>query len=874
MADADDTNINDDTETAHAPQSRRLQLKVGGMGCSFCSRTIEKAYRQTDGVLVAHVSLAHEEALIEYDPERADAATLRSILAKLGYSARDLDRVKAREEQQEELRLERRRLIVAGVAAGVTAVLMIGMLFDLTEAWWCIPILMVLAAGTVFGAGRHILTMAWQSVRRGILNQHVLLEIGALGAFTGGVLGAVGELALTAAAAGASAGETPAAVALIRSLGQADSLAALTAFPAGQFFSVATFLAAYHLLSGYVAKLVQARASDAVAKLLDLQPETALVVVTTAGGAEVEREVPVDEVRAGDRVRVHPGERVPVDGRVIEGSSAVDESLVSGESLPVDKSAGSDVTGGSINQSGSLLVECTRVGEASFLRTVARAIDEARAMKPGILELVDVVLARYVPLVLLVGIATFVGWTAGAWLLTGEALFVRAVFATLAVFVMGYPCAIGMATPLALIRGGGEAARRGVLMRSGHAFATLRSVDRIVFDKTGTLTAGRPAVTDVVALAAPPAKAGSGTVDKAGVVALAAPRDGAASGTVDETGDVSLAASPGDAASGAGESAVLALAAAVERHSEHPLARAIVARAEEAGVAIPSIRDFESTSGGGVRGYLDAISANAGDGSGAPGATAGGPPSGSFARTAGELGDRSSRAADQPGLVTAGSLRFLREAGVSTGSATTASALEAEGKTIVGVAVDGVLVGLIALADTVKPDARRTIDALAERGLPAVMLSGDNRRAAEAVAGEVGIDAVTAEVRPEEKVERIRSLQAAGHRVAMAGDGINDAAALMQADAGIAVGAGTDIAIDSADIVLTGDRLSGVVDAFDIGRSSYRKTVQNVVLAFAFNGLGVPLAAAGILAPAWAMVAMVASVSAVLANSFGGRLRP
>lgn len=754
-------------------ETRRVQLKVGGMGCSFCSRTIEKAYRRTPGVLEAHVSLAHEEALVVYDPKRCDAGELRGLLERLGYRARDPDRFKAREEQISDLRQERKRLFIAGIGAATASLLMAGMLFELTEPWWCIPTLLMVAVVTVFGAGSTIIHMAFQSFRRGILNQHVLLEIGALGAFLGGVLGTIGEFASTPA---------------------------LARFPAAQFFSVATFLVAYHILSGYVSKLVQARASEAVDKLLDLQPHTAILV-----DEDGEREVSVDEIAVGERVRVHPGERIPVDGIVLSGRSAVNESLVTGESLPVDKAEGSEVIGGSINASGTLLIRCSRVGESSFLQTVARAISEARAMKPGILELVDIVLARYVPAILIIGVATLIGWSAVAWILDDQTLYADAVFATLAVFVMGYPCAIGMATPLALIRGGGEAARRGVLMRSGQAFAKLRTLDTAVFDKTGTLTVGRPGVTDVITI----------------------------------TGS---------------RSSLLQSVAAVERHSEHPLARALVSFSEAetglpagnpgigssqdssaAGPAadrspIPEVIDFQSVSGGGVRAQLV---------SGV--------------------------------LVHIGSYRFLREEGVDIGERSRARDLESCGKSIVAVALDHTIAGVIALADTARSDAAATIRELSNRGIATTLLSGDNQNVAEAIGAETGIEYVIAEVRPNEKAARIKSMQDAGHRVLMVGDGINDAPALMQADVGIAIGAGTDIAIDSADIVLTHDGLSGVIEAIDIGRRSYRKTVENVVIAFLFNGVGVPFAAAGLLAPAWAMAAMIASVSAVLANSFLGR---
>jgi len=523
---------------------------------------------------------------------------------------------------------------------------------------------------------------------------------------------------------------------------------------------------------------IRTKASRAVQKLLDLQPPTAHVL---REGKELE--VPIDDVKVGEWVRVRPGESIPVDGTVLEGASGVDESLVTGESIPEQKSAGEEVIGGSINQSGSLLIEVTKVGAESFLQKVARYIEEARAMKPSILELVDVVLKYFVPGVITFGGLAFLIWTLGAWAVTGEIQLARAIFATLAVFVMGYPCALGMASPLAMIRGNGEAARKGILIRSGDAFQTLKDMRKIVFDKTGTLTAGKPALTDLL---------------------------------------------PADGIDGR---ELLRLAAAVEVSSEHPLARAIMDRVLEEELEFPETQGFRAIPGKGAEAVVD--------------------------------GRR----------VRVGSLRFLSESGVSVGSENgsagraKAESLEAEGKSVVGVSTGGTFSGLIAIADTVKPDAREAVSRLKGAGVAPVMISGDNRRTARAAAALVGIDEVLAEVLPDEKAAQLRAMQADGTRMGMVGDGINDAPALMQADIGIAVGAGTDI-------VLVGEKLAGVADALSIGRSSYRKTVQNLFLAFSFNGIGVPAAVTGLVHPAWAMIVIVASVSTVLINSFAGLLLP
>jgi len=725
-----------------AEMTNKLQINIGGMHCSFCQESIRRAYAGTEGVETVAVSVAHEEALIEYDPERIDEARVKDVLRDLGYTVRDPNRVRAYEEQQEDLRREQRRLYLNAMLATIAIVLMALMWFGVRQPWMR-AVQAALATVAVFGVGAHVLRMAWGSLRRRIFNQHVLLSFGALGAYAAGLLGFLAP-----------------------------------AFPA-DFFVAATFLMTYHLLSGYVSTTVRTRSQEAVRKLLDLQPDTARVV---RDGDEVE--IAIEQIRVGDRVRVRPGERIPVDGKVADGFSAVDESIVTGEPLPAEKAPGAEVIGGSVNKAGSLLIEVSRVGADTFLRRVARHVQEARAMKPGIIQLVDAILTYFVPGVLAVSALSLFIWTAGAWFVGGSPEWTRAMFAALSVLVMGYPCALGMATPLALIRGGGVAAEQGILIRSAEAFQIMKDIRAVVLDKTGTITKGEPTVVGVVAF-------DNGSR-----------RD------------------------------VLGVAASAELLSEHFLAQAIVAHARHQGLDVEAPDSFESVTGRGV-----------------------------VAQAAGER-------------IVVGRRKLLEEYQVSFDADAHAvfEELEGRGQTVVGVSRRAQLIGLIAIADAVKDGARETIARLRQAGIEPTMLTGDNRRTAAIVAREVGIENVIAEVLPEEKAARIRELQATGIRVAMVGDGINDAPALTQADVGIAIGAGTDIAIESADVVLIHGRLEGVNDAIAIGRTSYRKTVQNLTLAFAFNGVGIPLAATGLVHPIWAMAAMVASVSAVLANSFWGKL--
>jgi heavy metal translocating P-type ATPase len=780
-------------EPSSRPDRRKIRARIGGLHCSLCTGTIEKALGRMPGVDKVAVSLTHEQALVEYDPAVARPERLLQTLRDIGYTISDPRKLRAFEDEERDLVREARRFVLA-VVLSVAAIPIIadpavgwigflpaavclslgGFVFLVlrsTGMWVAIGafsglVVMALAllylnlagfltqaapwmAGTlavvlVFGVGRHILHMAFQALRRGILNQHVLLEIGAFAGMAGGVIGLL--------------------------LNRPD-------YPTAAFFAVSVMVGTYHIFSEWLSLIVKTRSSQAVKRLLDLQPETARVVRDTQ-----EIQVPIEEVKVGDHVRIRPGERIPADGTVVGGHSGVDQSLVTGEAVPVEKREGDAVIGGSINGTGTLLVSVTAVGEGSFLHQVIHHVEDARALKPGILHLIDRVLRVYTPLVLLIAALAVVGWLVGSWLVTGQVDVERAVFAGLSVLVMGYPCAIGISAPLSIVRGAGQAAERGILMRTGEAFQGFRLVKKIIFDKTGTLTEGRPTVREIETV-------------------------------------------------GGKEHELLAIAAAAEASSEHPLAQAIVKTAFNRGVTPPDVASFQAFPGQGVVARIDG------------------------------------------GEAVVGSPRFLKDRNIDLSPLwKRIEVLETAGRTVIAVANEGRALGIVALGDTLRPDAISALATLRKSGLVTILVTGDNERAAQRIGREVGIDEVHAGVLPQSKAALVRELQA-NARVAMVGDGINDAPALMQADIGIAMGGGTDIAIEAADIIILSNRLSALSDARDISRRSYRKMVQNVVLAFLFNGGGIPLAATGLIHPVWAMVAMAVSVTAIFINSLWGTPR-
>ena len=768
----------------------RFRAKIGGLHCSLCTGTIEKALGQEQGVEKVAVSLTHEQALVDYDPKKVQPEQLLDTLREIGYTIWDPRKVRPYEEEEAELLGEGNRLVAAIAFSLVTIGLIAQLANPLT---WAIPLLVggsliavaflllkgqgrqrallgalgmglattaalfVNAQGllreplpwiigafafiVVFGLAQHILVMAGQSLRRGILNQHVMLEIGAFAGIVGGLIGLV-----------------------LRPAG----------FPTAPFFAVSVLVVNYHIFSEFLSLLVKTRSSQSVKRLLDLQPDTARML-----RQDQEREIPISEVVVGDLVRIRPGERIPVDGQVVSGHSAVDESFVTGEPIPAEKVAGDSVIGGSINSTGTLLVKVTVVGEGTFLQQVIRHVEDARALKPGLLHLVDRILVVYTPTVLTVAALAFIGWTAGAWLLTGQPDVQRAVFAALSVLVMGYPCAVGIAAPLAIVRGAGAAADQGIIMRTGEAFQAFGSVRSVVLDKTGTLTEGKPSVREIEALGDP-----------------------------DE---------------------LLALAAAAEASSEHPLGQAVLDAALARRLKLPEVEGFESFTGRGVA------------------ATIGGE------------------------HVLVGRPQFLTEHGIDVAPLQDRiEQLEMGGLTVIAVGRERQLLGAIALGDELRADAVSAVAQMRTIGLSPVLVTGDNPRAARLVARRLGIEDVRAGVLPGQKAELVRELQASG-RVAMVGDGINDAPALMQADVGVAMGRGTDIAIESSDIILVRDRLELVLTARDLSIRSYRKTKQNVALAFLFNGIGVPAAATGLVEPVWAMAAMALSVTTIFINSIGDK---
>jgi len=740
-------------------------FRVDGMHCGACSAAVERTLNRIEGV-EASVSLPAESATVRYDPETIDAGELFRAVADAGYrlerrdasgdrAARERERLRRDEEK---VRLARRRMVTAW---SLTVPIMVWMVPEMGfGVLWPTPLvfdlgLLLLAAPVLFGPGLPTLRSGFAGLRHRSPNMDTLIALGSGAAVVTGLF------------------------AVAHRLGFGPMIM--------NYAGVGAMIMAIHLTGRYVETRARGRTSAAIQKLLSLEARTARVL---RDGFEVE--IPVAELVVGDVMVVRPGEKIPTDGVVVGGSSAVDESLATGESIPVDKGEGDTVIGATVNRQGLLRVRATGVGEDTFLAGVVRMVEQAQGSKVPIQEFADRVTAVFVPFVLAIATLTLLAWllVPGPFLAVAERAssllpwvhadldrVSLAAFAALAVLVIACPCALGLATPTALMVGTGMGAEHGVLIRDGAAIQTLEGADIVVFDKTGTVTRGAPELTDVEAL----------------------------------DGD------PGE---------LLRLAAAVEAASEHPLGAAVAAAARERGLRASPVEAFEARTGLGVVGTVE--------------------------------GRR----------VLVGSARLLAGDGVPVdGLAGRAAALESRGRTVMMVAVDGRAAGLVAVADRVKEDSREAIRRLHDLGLRTLMLTGDNERTATAVAAEVGIDEVRASLLPDDKVAEIRRLQAQGATVAMVGDGINDAPSLTQADVGIAIGTGTDIAIESADMTLVHGNLMGVVRAVRLSRATFRKIRQNLFWAYFYNTIAIPVAVLGLLHPILAEAAMAGSSITVVANA-------
>jgi Cu+-exporting ATPase len=728
-------------------------LGVGGMTCAACSQRVERALAQTAGVKSAVVNLATGKATVIYDPGKTGRRLLGDAIRQAGYEVLPgSETTRGDDAVMLHLKQAARRMWLGWILTLPSLVWMaIPMLFDVKHFdHQAMNVgLLLLASPVVFIAGYPTLTGAWRVVRHGSANMDVLISLGTLAAYFTGF--------------------------------------AVFFVPVENYAGVAAMLMSFHLIGRYLEARARGRASDAIRKLLALEAKTATLIIEG-----LEREVSLEEVEVGDIMLVRPGAKVPTDGVIVSGESSLDESMATGESMPVTKGPGDSVIGATINHQGRLHVRATRVGHETFLAQVIKMVEEAQGTKVPIQEFADRVTAVFVPIVLVLALLTFAGWmllpaqlraVAGAaapflpWVNPQLSDLTLAIFASVAVLVIACPCALGLATPTALMVGAGLGAENGVLIRSGEAIQTLREVRVIAFDKTGTITRGRPEVIDVHAY-------------------LASPAD------------------------------LISTAAAVESGSEHPLARAVVDYARLQNLSWPTSGEFENLAGRGVR-----------------------------ARVQGEE-------------VLVGSLRLMQEHGVDVEEARRdVDAMEGASRTVVAVARAGRLLGVLGIADGLKADSREAIARIHAMGMVTAMITGDNRRTAETIAREVGIHKVLAEVLPGGKVDAIKSLQGEFGTVAMVGDGINDAPALTQANVGIAIGTGTDIAIEASDVTLVRGNLSGVVTAIRLSRNTFGKIRQNLFWAFIYNLVAIPMAMAGLMHPLIADLAMAASSITVVTNS-------
>lgn len=758
-------------EVVEKTANQSITIPIGGMTCAACAQRIEKGINKLVGVESASVNFATEKATVLYNPQQVRQSVIREAIEKAGYQALEINKADAGDEdrrrKQKEIKILWTKFIISAVfslpllyIAMVPMLIMYGIRLPYPSALdpmnyaLIYALLELVLVIPVIGVGYKFYTVGFKALWNRSPNMDSLIAIG-----------------------------TSAAV--IYSIYNTWQIAnGAFKYVDALYYETAGVIITLILLGKSLEAVSKGKTSEAIKKLMGLAPKTAIII---DGG--VEREIPIEEVEIGDIIVVKPGAKIPVDGGVIEGHTAIDESMLTGESMPVDKKAGDPVYAASLNTTGMIQFKAEKVGSDTALAQIIKLVEDAQGSKAPIAALADKVSGIFVPIVCVIaivaGIAWFIAGTINPSLITGSSTLSFALTIFISVLVIACPCALGLATPTAIMVGTGKGAENGILIKGGEALETAHKINTIVFDKTGTITEGKPTVTDVITI-------GGISADN-----------------------------------------LLKITASAEKGSEHPLGQAIVNGAQDKGLELSKGTGFNSITGRGIEAVINGQN------------------------------------------VLAGNRKLMEERNISlTALEGDADSLAGEGKTPMYVAIDGKPAGIVAVADVVKPSSRAAIESLHKMGIEVAMITGDNRRTADAIAKQVGIDRVLAEVLPQDKSNEVKKLQGEGRKVAMVGDGINDAPALAQADIGIAIGSGTDVAMESADIVLMRSQLTDVSTAINLSKHTIRNIKQNLFWAFGYNVVGIPVAAGflhifggPLLNPIFAAAAMSLSSVSVLTNA-------